>query len=144
MIWALAPQTPVENVAQSPLRLLNLTLVESTRRTQSRIFLRSPPKAGRQTLPLGAKHSRSTAPTSRSCNRQDDKACRRGSSGWLQSREARAPRKTVRTTSQSGADGSSSPDRPNRRCAGPQGDRTSPTEFASEGHEKRSPAAARR
>ena len=42
MICALAPQTPAENVAQSPLKLLSCTLVESIRRTQSPILRRYP------------------------------------------------------------------------------------------------------
>src|SRR6267378_3824649 len=41
MMCALAPKTPAENVAQ-PLKLLSRTLVESIKRTQSRIFRRYP------------------------------------------------------------------------------------------------------
>ncbi len=40
MMCALAPQTPAENVAQSPLKRLNYTLVESISRTQSPILRR--------------------------------------------------------------------------------------------------------
>jgi hypothetical protein len=40
MMWALAPHTPVENLAHLPLRLLNRTLVESINRMQSLTFRR--------------------------------------------------------------------------------------------------------
>src|SRR4030081_3414347 len=60
MMCALAPQTRAENVAQSPLRPLSCTLVESISRTQSPIFRRSPAcKDLHRTRSIGGRERRS-------------------------------------------------------------------------------------